>query len=67
MKRALLSLALAICLSPAFAGGGAEPARDMVMLTVGGMVGKSNRGPLDGERDRLLGWVWALFYIHIGE
>jgi hypothetical protein len=38
----------------------------MVMLTVGGMVGKSNRGPLDGERDRLLGWVWALFYIHIG-
>jgi hypothetical protein len=61
MKRALLSLALAFVLSPALAGGMAEMPRDMAVLTVGGMVGKTNRGPLDAKRDILLAEHKAAF------
>jgi len=53
MKRALLALGLAFGLSPAFAGDEAPP-RDMVVLTVSGLIGKTNRGPLDQKRDSLL-------------
>lgn len=61
MKRALLALALAYGLSPALAAGGGEPPRDMAVLTVGGLVGKTNRGPLDPKRDILLAEHKAAF------
>jgi hypothetical protein len=61
MKRALLALALAFCILPARAGGEAQPPRDMVMLTVGGLVGKTNRGPLDEKRDVVLAKHKAAF------
>lgn len=54
MKRALLALGLAFGFSPAFAGDEAPPPRDMVVLTVSGLIGKTNRGPLDQKRDSLL-------------
>jgi hypothetical protein len=54
MTRALLSLALVLGLFPALAGAEGEMPRDMAVLTVGGMVGKTNRGPLDPKRDILL-------------
>ena len=47
MKRVLLSLCLAFGILPAFAGDEAPPPRDMVVLTVSGLIGKTNRGPLD--------------------
>ena len=61
MKRALLALALALALSPALAGAEAQPPRDMVMLTVSGLVGKTNRGPLDPKHDVLLAQYKAAF------
>ena len=51
MKRALLALALIFGLSAAFAGDEAPPPRDMVVLTVSGLIGKTNRGPFDPKRD----------------
>jgi hypothetical protein len=54
MKRALLALALAFSLVSAQAAGEAQTPRDMVLLTVGGLVGKTNRGPLDEKRDVVL-------------
>jgi hypothetical protein len=53
MKRALLALALVFDLSAAFAGDEAPP-RDMVVLTVSGLIGKANRGPFDQKRDSIL-------------
>ncbi len=56
MKRCAL-LALLHCRSgvlPAFAGDEAPAPRDMVLLTVSGMIGNTNRGPLDPKRDSLL-------------
>ncbi len=54
MKRAVLYLALALSVSPALAASEPESPRDMVLLTVGGLVGKTNRGPVDAKRDVLL-------------
>lgn len=54
MKPALLALGLAFGILPALAGGEAQPPRDMVVLTVSGLIGKTNRGPLDPKRDSLL-------------
>ncbi|MEX1061107.1 MAG: hypothetical protein WED13_08810 [Methyloceanibacter sp.] len=53
MKRALLALLLVTGALPAFAGDEAQPPRDMVVLTVSGLIGKTNRGPLDQKRDSL--------------
>lgn len=61
MKNALLSLALALALFPALARAEGEPPRDMAVLTVGGMVGKTNRGPLDRKHDVLLAKYKAAF------
>ena len=52
-QRVLLVLGLAFGFSPAFAGDKAPPPRDMVVLTVSGLIGKTNRGPLDQKRDSL--------------
>ena len=54
MKRALLALALVFGLSAAFAGDEAPPPRDMMVLTVSGLIGKTNRGPFDPKRDSML-------------
>jgi hypothetical protein len=53
MKRALAALLIALVALPALADDGRMP-KDMVVLTVGGLVGKPNRGPLDPKRDSLL-------------
>ena len=54
MKRAVIYLALTLCVSPALAGSETESPRDMVLLTVGGLVGKTNRGPVDAKPNVLL-------------
>ncbi|MET0347299.1 MAG: hypothetical protein ABW031_02135 [Methyloceanibacter sp.] len=54
MKRAVLYLALALAVSPALAGSEPGTPRDMVLLTVSGLLGKTNRGPVDAKRDVLL-------------
>jgi hypothetical protein len=54
MKRAVLYLALALAVSPALAGSEPGTPRDMVLLTVSGPLGKTNRGPVDAKRDVLL-------------
>jgi hypothetical protein len=54
MTRAFLILCLCLCLSPVLAADEPAPPRDMVVLTVSGMIGKTNRGPLDAKRDSLL-------------
>ncbi len=61
MKRALLALTLALGLSPAFAGDEAQPPGDMVVLTVSGLIGHTNRGPFDAKRDSLLALQKAEF------
>ena len=61
MKRAVLYLALALAVSPALAGSEAGTPRDMVLLTVSGLVGKTNRGPVDAKRDVLLAERKATF------
>jgi hypothetical protein len=61
MKRALVFLLVALATLPAFAADGGAAPEGMVLLTVGGLVGKSNRGPLDPERDSLLAGLKADF------
>jgi hypothetical protein len=61
MKRAALYLAFALSVSPALAGSEAGTPRDMVLLTVSGLVGKTNRGPVDAKRDVLLAEQKAAF------
>jgi len=61
MKRAVLYLALALAVSPALAGSEAGTPRDMVLLTVSGPLGKTNRGPVDAKRDVLLAGQKAQF------
>jgi len=61
MKRALLALGLVSGILPALADGEAPPPRGMVMLTVSGLIGKTNRGPLDEKRDSLLAKQKAAF------
>ena len=54
MKPALIALLIVAGALPAFAGDQAPAPRDMVLLTVSGMIGNTNRGPLDQKRDSLL-------------
>ena len=54
MKRALLALCLIFGSLTALAADDAPAPRDMVVLTVSGMIGKTNRGPLDPRKDSLL-------------
>jgi hypothetical protein len=53
MKRTLLTLCLVFAALPVLAVDEPAAPRDMVVLTVGGMIGKTNRGPLDAKRDSL--------------
>ena len=61
MKRALLALAFVIGTSAVFAGDEAAAPRGMTVLTVSGLVGKTNRGPFDPKRDSLLALQKAEF------
>jgi hypothetical protein len=61
MKRAVFYLALALSVSPALARSEADTPRDMVLLTVGGLVSKTTRGPVDAKRDVLLAEQKAAF------
>jgi hypothetical protein len=54
MKRALLALAFVFGTSAVFAGDEAAPPRGMTVLTVSGLIGKTNRGPFDPKGDSLL-------------
>jgi hypothetical protein len=54
MKRALLTVLLFACALPALAADEAQAPRGMVVLTVSGLIGKTNRGPLDAKRDSVL-------------
>jgi hypothetical protein len=54
MARALLVLLAALIAFPALASAEPSAPRDMVVLTVGGLVGKTNRGPFDPKLDSLL-------------
>lgn len=54
MPRVLAAILLVFVSFAALASDEAEVPKDMVVLTVGGLVGKTNRGPLDSQRDSLL-------------
>jgi hypothetical protein len=57
MARLLLALLVALAALPALAADEAEgnpPSKEMVLLTVGGLIGNTNRGPLDAKKDSLL-------------
>jgi hypothetical protein len=64
MVRILLALLTAFAAVPALAAGEAEgypPPKEMVLLTVGGLIGNTNRGPLDPKKDSLLAAQKASF------
>jgi len=61
MKRALAALLIALFVLPALALDEAREPRDMVVLTVGGLVGKTNRGPFNPKHDTLLAKLNAEF------
>ena len=58
MKLILTALLVALGVSMVSA---TEAPRDMVVLTVSGMIGKTNRGALDERRDGLLARYGAKF------
>ncbi|MGA7457844.1 MAG: hypothetical protein WBW51_11095 [Methyloceanibacter sp.] len=53
MKHAFIALLVLALAAPAFAAEPGPPP-GMVLLTVSGMIGKTNRGPFDEKRDSLL-------------
>ena len=61
MKRMLTVVFIALLSLPALAADEAPEPPGMVLLTVGGYVGKPNRGPLDPEHDSLLAKLKADF------
>ncbi|ODS00167.1 hypothetical protein AUC68_03395 [Methyloceanibacter methanicus] len=55
MLRALVFCWIALVSFAAFGEDGGVPKPEgMVLLTVGGLVGKTNRGPIDAKRDSIL-------------
>ncbi|MEZ5827464.1 MAG: hypothetical protein R3D30_11370 [Hyphomicrobiales bacterium] len=54
MPRVLAAILVVLMSFAALASDEAEAPNDMVVLTVGGLVGKTNRGPLDPKHDSLL-------------
>jgi hypothetical protein len=64
MARLLLALLVALAALPALAADEAEgfpPPKEMVLLTVVGLIGNTNRGPLDPHKDSLLAAQKASF------
>src|SRR5512132_2498833 len=54
MRSILIALIAALCALPALAAEQQQAPKDMVLLTVSGTIGESNRGPLDPKKDSLL-------------
>ena len=54
MRSILLALIAALCALSVSAAEQDRAPKDMVLLTVSGTIGESNRGPLDPKRDSLL-------------
>lgn len=52
--RIMLAVLVLLCALPALAADEADTPHGMVLLTVSGMIGKTNRGPLDAKRDSML-------------
>lgn len=61
MKNLVLALLVALGAFPARAADDAPEPKDMVVLTVSGMIGNTNRGALDEKRDSLLARYGAKF------
>ena len=54
MRSILIALIAALCALPPLAAEQQQAPKDMVLLTVGGTIGESNRGALDPKNDSLL-------------
>ena len=54
MRLILVALVVTFCALPASAEDQQHAPKDMVLLTVSGTIGESNRGPLDAKKDSLL-------------
>jgi hypothetical protein len=54
MRLILVALIAALCIPSALAAEQDAAPKEMVLLTVSGLVGESNRGPLDANKDSLL-------------
>jgi hypothetical protein len=54
MRSILIALIAALCALPVSAADQAPAPKDMVLLTVSGTIGESNRGALDPTKDSLL-------------
>ncbi len=61
MMRVLAAVFIALLSLPALAADETREPDGMVLLTVGGLVGQPNRGPIDGKRDSLLAQLKADF------
>lgn len=62
MARAFVLCFVALLAFPAFAEDKAPPKPEgMVLLTIGGLIGKTNRGPFDKQRDSVLAQIKANF------
>lgn len=61
MKRVVVALVLALFGFSALAADEVPAPKGMVLLTVGGLVGKPNRGPFDPKHDTLLAKLSADF------
>ena len=54
MRSILIALIAALCALSVAAAEQDRAPKDMVLLTVSGTIGESNRGPLDPKKDSLL-------------
>ena len=54
MRSILIAFIAALCALPVSAGEQQQAPKDMVLLTVSGTIGESNRGALDAKKDCLL-------------
>ena len=54
MRSIFIALIAALCALPALAAEQQQALKDMVLLTVSGTIGESNRGALDPKKDSLL-------------
>jgi hypothetical protein len=61
MIRATLGLFIVLCPLAAIAAEQMEAPKEMVVLTVGGAVGHTNRGPIDVKRDEFLAHLQISF------
>ena len=61
MMRVLAAVFIALLSLPALAADETREPDGMVLLTVGGLVGQPNRGPIDAKRDSLLAQLKADF------